>query len=275
MKGQETKIHPTAVIDPAAEIGRGCVIGPYVVIDAGVVLGEECHLGPHVYITGGTVLGPRNRIHAGAVLGDAPQDLKYAGAPTRLRIGADNTFRENVTVHRSNKMEADTTIGNGNLFMAGSHAGHNCEIGDLNILANGALLAGHVTLASRAFISGNCLVHQFCRVGRLAMMQGGSAISKDLPPFCVARGDNGIAGLNTVGLRRAGISAAERLALRRLFKVLFRREGGLAGAIVEARARFADAACTELIDFVAASRRGVCAATGKRNAGENEDGGDE
>jgi UDP-N-acetylglucosamine acyltransferase len=197
--------------------------------------------------------------------------LKYAQTPTRLRIGNDNQFREHTTVHRSNKLEEDTVIGDRNFFMAGSHVGHNCLIGSDNILANGALLAGHVTLTDRAFISGHCLVHQFCRIGRLAMMQGGSAISKDLPPFCIARGDNGIAGLNTVGLRRAGFRTEQRTELRRLFHVLFRSGMRLNVALTAARDTFPEPVAQEMIAFVADSRRGVCTATGKRPAPPHED----
>lgn len=263
-----SQIHPTAVVHPGAVLGDGCVVGPHAVVDGDVVLGPGCVVGPGAYVTGHTTLGARNRIHAGAVVGDAPQDFKYAGQPTRLRIGDDNVFREHVTVHRSNRLDEDTVVGNGNFFMASSHVGHNCHVGNQNILANGALLAGHVTLADRAFISGNCLVHQFCRIGRLAMMQGGSAISKDLPPFAVARGDNGMCGLNVVGLRRAGFDAAERLALRRLYHHLFRSPGRRAALLEEARTLFPSAACAEMVDFVAAARRGVCTDTGRASGSE-------
>ena len=265
------QIHPTAVIAPGAQLGPGCQVGPNVVIDAHVVVGPGCHLGPGVYLTGHTTLGARNRLHAGAVLGDAPQDVKYAGTPTRLRIGDDNLFREHVTIHRSNKIEEDTAIGDRNIFMAGSHVGHNCVLGSDNVLANGALLAGHVVLADRAFISGNCLVHQFCRIGRLAMMQGGAAISKDLPPFCVARGDNGMAGLNTVGMRRAGLGTEPRRELRRLFHVLFRSRMRLSLALAAARDTFPEPVAQEMIAFVAASRRGICAATGRRTRPETDE----
>jgi UDP-N-acetylglucosamine acyltransferase len=259
-------IHPTAVVDPAARIGPGCRIGPHAVIDGHVVLGPGCEVGPGAFITGHTSIGARNRIHAGAVLGDSPQDLKYDGAPTRLRIGDDNTFREHVTIHRSSRPDHDTVIGNGNLFMAGSHVGHNCHLGDHNILANGALLAGHVTLDHRAFISGNCLVHQFCRVGRLALMQGGAAISRDLPPFCIARGDNGIAGLNVIGLRRAGFKSEDRTTLRAAYRRLFRSRQPLASNLAAARSEFVHSdVAMELIEFVAAARRGVCRDTGSRN----------
>lgn len=258
----KTEIHPSAVVHPSAQLGQGVIVGPFAVIDEHVIVGDACRIGPHTHLTGHTILGKRNRVHSGAVIGDAPQDLKYTDAPTRLRIGDDNVFRENATVHRSNKLEEDTVIGDGNFFMVNCHIGHNCLIGSGNIIANGALIAGHVTLADRTFISGNCVIHQFCRVGRLAMMQGTAGISKDLPPFCVARGPNGMCGLNTVGLRRAGFSSEQRLALRRLYHHLFRTRDRLRVALESARAAFTDPACVELLDFVAASRRGIVRDTG-------------
>jgi UDP-N-acetylglucosamine acyltransferase len=258
-------IHPTAVIASGARLGSGCRVGPHVVIDPEVQVGDGCELGPGVYLTGSTQIGPRNRFHAGAVIGDAPQDAKYDGRPTRLIIGSDNVFREHVTVHRSNRDEEDTRIGDGNLFMAGSHVGHNCQIGHQNIVANGALLAGHVILADRAFISGTCLVHQHCRIGRLALMQGGAGISKDLPPFCVATGANEICGLNTIGLRRAGLDASERLALKRAYHRLFRSGQSPREALAAVRSEFGGLpAVTELVDFIAQSRRGVCSDTSFR-----------
>lgn len=262
------QIHPLASVHPGAQIGDGTVVGPFAVIDADVVLGTGCRVGPHVHITGHTLIGPNNRFHSGAVIGDAPQDFKYSGAPTRLRIGEGNVFREHCTVHRSAKLEEDTVIGDQNFFMASCHVGHNCQIGSHNIIANGALLAGHVSLRDRAFISGNCVVHQFCRIGRLALMQGGSGISKDLPPFCIARGDNGIAGLNVIGLRRAGFSPAQRLELRQLYHTLFRSRERRADALEHARRQFHDPVSIELLEFVASTHRGVCRDTGSRSGGE-------
>ncbi len=251
-------IHPTAVVHPRAQLDATVVVGPGAVIDAEVTVGPRCVIGPHVYLTGHTTLGADNRVHAGCVLGEAPQDLKYAGAATRLRIGDRNVFREHVTVHRSNTPEEDTVVGSDNFLMAHCHVGHNCRLGDRIILANGAALGGHVTVQDRAFISGNCLVHQFVRVGMLALMQGGSAISKDLPPFTVARGENAICGLNVVGLRRAGVSDRDRLELRRLYRFLFRSHRNLREAVVAARSRFMSELGQRLLDFIAASRRGVC-----------------
>jgi UDP-N-acetylglucosamine acyltransferase len=193
------------------------------------------------------------------VIGDAPQDLKFQGGPTRLRIGDHNVFREFVTVHRSNKMTEDTVIGSRNFLMAASHVGHNSQLGDQVILCNGALLAGHVTVEDRAFISGHCLVHQFTRIGTMALMQGGSGVSKDLPPFTIARGINAICGLNTVGLRRAGFTGEQRLELKRLYHALFRSGQKLSVALAAAKKEFASATARIMLDFVASAKRGVCA----------------
>ena len=251
-------IHPTAVIHPKAQVNPTVRVGPYAVIDEGVTVGPRCVVGPHVHLTGVTTIGAGNQFHAGAVIGDAPQDLKYHGAPTRLRVGDHNVFREHVTVHRSNKLEEDTVVGSNNFLMAHSHVGHNSILGDFIILANGALLGGHVTVQDRVFISGNCCVHQFVRVGALALMQGGACISQDLPPYTIARGDNGIAGLNTIGLRRAGLTNEQRLELRRLYHLLFRGGHKLADALARARAEFHSATARVLIEFAATTRRGLC-----------------
>ncbi len=259
-----TMIHPTAIIHPTAQVDATAEIGPFAVIDARVVVGPQCVIGPHVHLTGHTTIGARNRFHTGAVIGDAPQDIRYAGAPTGLRVGDDNQFREHVTIHRSNKLDEDTVIGSHNYFMAHCHVGHNCRIGDRVILANGATLGGHVVVQDRAFISGNCLVHQFVRVGMLALMQGGSAISLDLPPFTIARGDNGMCGLNVVGMRRAGFPAEQRLELRRLYHFLFRSGRRLRAAVAAAQGEFASDAARAVLEFVATTRRGLCADTGRR-----------
>ena len=256
-------IHPTAIIHPQAKLKATVRVGPGAVIDAGVELDADCVVGPHVYLTGLTTIGVGNRFHAGCVIGEAPQDLKYKDEPTRVRIGDYNVFREHATVHRSTHPDADTVIGSHNFFMVNSHVAHNCVVGDQVILANGALLGGHVVVQDRAFISGNCLVHQFCRVGTLALMQGGSAISTDLPPFTIAQRGNEICGLNAVGLRRAGFSAEQRLELKRLYHFLFRSERNLRDAVAEAQRKFTSPAAKVLLDFVAGAKRGVCADTSR------------
>lgn len=264
-------IHPTAIVHPGARLESSVSVGPYAVIDEHVSVGAGCRIGPHVHLTGHTTIGAGNTFHAGCVIGDAPQDLKYRGQPTRLRIGDNNVFREHVTVHRSATDAGETVVGSGNFLMAHCHVGHNALLGSRVIVANGALLGGHAEVQDRAFLSGNCLVHQYTRVGTLALMQGGSGISLDLPPFCVARGHNGISGLNVVGLRRAGIPAETRLELRGLYHALFRSGSKLRQAVAEARGRFQSPASRELIEFVAASRRGVCPDRGRAGQGHAEE----
>jgi UDP-N-acetylglucosamine acyltransferase len=257
-------IHATAVVHPRAQLDSTVTVGPYAVIDEGVELGPGCVVGPHVYLTGLTSVGAHNVFHAGCVIGDTPQDLKYQGAPSRLRIADHNVFREHVTAHRANSVAEDSIIGSHNFLMAHCHIAHNCQLGDHIVIANGALLGGHVMVQDRVFISGNCVVHQFCRVGTLAMMQGGSAISKDLPPFTVARhGLNTLCGLNSVGLRRAGLTTQERMELKRLYHTLFFRSQNLRETLAEARATFASPRTKALLDFVAQSKRGVCTPKGQ------------
>ena len=261
-------IHPTAVIHPKAKLDSTVRVGPHAVIDEDVQLGADCVIGPHVYLTGVTTIGARNQFHAGCVIGDAPQDLKYKGEPTRVRIGDENVFREHVTVNRATTAEGETIIGSNNYLTLHSHVGHNCHLGNHIILGGGALLAGHVTVQDRAVLSGNCMVHQFTRVGTLAMMQGGAGISKDLPPFTIATGINGICGLNVVGLRRAGFNSEQRLELKRLYRALFRSGENFRAALAEAQAGFSGAAAKTLLEFCAAAKRGVCRDGGAGRATE-------
>lgn len=260
-------IHPTAIIHPKAQLDPSVAVKPFAVIDEHVSLGANCVVGPHVHLTGHTSIGQGNVFHAGCVIGDAPQDLKYKGEPTRLVIGDQNVFREHITVHRSAKPGADTVIGSKNFLMANSHVGHNSHLGNEIIIANGALLGGHVTIDNRVFISGNCLVHQFVRIGTLALMQGGSAISKDLPPFTIARGDNGICGLNIIGLRRAGFSAEQRLELKKVYRALFRGGKVLRVALAAAKTEFTSEVAQTMLSFISASKRGVCVDVGEGGDG--------
>jgi UDP-N-acetylglucosamine acyltransferase len=251
-------IHPTAVIHPKAKLDSTVRVGPYSVIDEAVEIGPGCIIGPHVYITGVTTIGAENQFHAGAVIGDAPQDYKYDGAPTRLRIGDKNRFREHCTIQRATKPDGETVIGSNNFIMHHSHVGHNCVVKDHVILGGGAILAGHAEVHDRAFLSGNCLVHQFTRVGMLALMQGGAAISKDLPPFTIAFHENEICGLNIIGLRRAGFTPEQRLELKAAYRTLFRSGKNMRAAVAEAQSKFASGPARTLVDFVASSKRGVC-----------------
>jgi UDP-N-acetylglucosamine acyltransferase len=255
-------IHKTAIIHPKAKLDATVSVGPFAVIDEGVELGAHCVIGPHVYLTGNTKIGSHNRFHAGCVIGDAPQDSKYHGEPTRLRIGDHNVFREHFTAHRSTTLDGETVIGSHNFFMASSHVGHNTVVGSHVILANGVLLAGHTVVHDRAFLSGNCLVHQFCSVGTLAMMQGGAVVTQDLPPFTTAaHGVNKLCGLNVVGLRRAGFSPAQRLELKKIYHLIFRRKKNLASAIEEVQKKFSSPVAKAVVDFIVKSKRGVCTGT--------------
>ena len=252
-------IHPTAIISPKAKLDSSVQVGPYAIIDDGVELGAGCVVGPHVYLTGLLTVGVNNHFHAGCVIGDAPQDLKYDGTPTRVRIGDNNVFREHVTIHRATKPDGETIVGSNNLLMANVHVGHNSHVHDHVILANGVLLAGHVTIFDRAFLSGNAAVHQFVRVGTLAMMQGLSGVTQDLPPFAVSRAMNEMCGLNIVGMRRAGINAADRLEVKRLYRELFRSGKNLRTAVTEAQGKFVGDASKTMLTFIAESKRGVVA----------------
>lgn len=252
-------IHATAIIHQAATVHPSAEVGPYAVIDQDVEIGPECVIGPHVYITGIARIGPRNRFFAGCVIGEAPQDLKYKNEPTGIQIEADNVFRENVTIHRSSRPGEYTRLGSHNLLMAGAHVGHNCQVGDHVIMANGCMLGGYASIADRAFISGNCLVHQFVRVGTLAMMQGGSGVSKDLPPFTMSRDNNRICGLNVVGLRRAGFISTDRLQLKQLYRQIFRSGRNIKAAAKDALGKYPSPAAATFIEFILSSTRGVCA----------------
>jgi len=260
-------IHPTAVIHPQAKLGANVTVGPCAVIEAGVTLGDDCVVGPQVCLLGATTIGKGNRFHAGCVIGDTPVDVKYKGEPTRLRIGDHNIFREHVTVNCSNNLTEDTVIGSHNFLTPHAHVGHNVVIGDHVILGGGCFIAGHAIVQDRAFVSGCCLVHQFCRIGTLSMMQGGAAISKDLPPFTVATGVNELCGLNVVGLRRAGFSPAERMEIKRLYRALFRSGKNISEAVAAAQETFSTAGAKAMLEFVASSKRGVCVDT---SAGESE-----
>ena len=254
------RVHPSAVVHPQAVLADDVTVGPFAVLDAGVTLGRRCTVGPHVHLTGQLTAGEMNHFHTGCVIGDAPQHIGYAGEPTGVRIGDGNTFREYMTVHRG--MPADggvTTIGSGNLFMVNSHVAHDGRVGDRTVFANGAVIAGHVAVMDGAFLSGNTCVHQFVRIGRLAMLSGTSSISLDLPPFWIAQGFNTAQGVNVVGMRRAGIPNEQIMAVRRAFKAINR--GGLTIRAALEQVEAADGhlpAVRELVEFVRASKRGIC-----------------
>jgi UDP-N-acetylglucosamine acyltransferase len=251
-------IHPTAIVDPRAEIDAAANIGPYVVIDGPVRVGARTRVLAHAVLTGWTDIGTDNVIHPHATIGDAPQDNAYDGAETYVRIGNRNVIREHVQIHRGTKPGSATVMGDGNFAMATAHIGHNCHVGNRVILANGSMLGGHVEVEDEAFVSGNCVVHQFVRVGRLSLMRGLSRTSRDVPPFCIMDGTHTVRAINRVGLRRAGFTPPQIRALQTAYSRLFRHSRNLRSALAEIEAEPCTAEVRYLIDFIRASKRGVC-----------------
>ena len=268
-------IHPTAIIDPRAELDPSVVIGPYVVIEGPVVIGPRTRVLAGAYLTGATEIGADNVIHPHAVLGHEPQDLAYAGAPTGLRIGDRNVFREHSEVHRGTEAETRTEIGDGNFLMSRVHVAHNCRIGDRTIIATGAALGGHVIVEDDAFISGNCVVHQHCRAGRLSILRGLARASRDIPPFAMVTDPHTVRGLNRVGLERAGFDRERMRALNAAFRILFRVRTNLRLAMARVEAEISSPDVDYLLAFIRASRRGVAFGPGRdqrgRSAGEEAD----
>jgi UDP-N-acetylglucosamine acyltransferase len=268
-------IHPTAVVDPAATIDPTADVGAFVVVAGPVRVGPRTRIMPYAYLTGRTELGADNLVHPGAVLGEAPQDLAYRDAPTGLRIGDRNVFREHCEVHRATQPDTWTEIGDDNYFMTHAHVAHNCRVGNRTIMASGALLAGHVVLGDQAFVSGNAVVHQHVRVGRLAILRGLSRASRDVPPFAIMDGTHTVRGLNRVGLRRAGFDRTRIAALATAFRILFRVRTNLRQAIARVEAEVQSPDVEELLAFVRATRRGVAMGPPRRGAaevGEDEEG---
>lgn len=215
-------IHPTALVSSAATLAPDVEVGPCAIIEDGVQLGEGCRILAHAQILTGVVMGPRNIVDRGAVIGGDPQSLTFdRSVRSGVRIGTGNTFREHVTVHRSTRPGGETLIGDSNFLMAGCHIGHDSVLGSHNVIANAVLVAGHVTIGSRCFLGGGSVYHQFIRLGDLAMVQGNSAFSADVPPFSIGHEINLLAGLNTIGLRRAGVDSAARQELKRLYREVF------------------------------------------------------
>ncbi|HQR51660.1 MAG TPA: acyl-ACP--UDP-N-acetylglucosamine O-acyltransferase [Burkholderiales bacterium] len=251
-----TGIHPTAQIDPGADLGADVAVGPFAVIEGDVTIGDGCRIGAHAVIRRYTTLGPRCRVWEHAMLGGEPQDVSFHDQVSRLEIGADNLIREGATIHRATTAGGSTRIGDGNFLMANCHVAHDCKIGDRVIIANGALLAGHVSVADRAFISGNVVIHQFARVGTLAMVGGLARISQDCLPYMITEGSPaGARGLNLVGLRRAGFGVEQIRALKQAFRTLFRAGRSLQDALAELDA----SACAEVrsvAEFARATKRG-------------------
>jgi UDP-N-acetylglucosamine acyltransferase len=251
-------VHPTAVIDPEADLGENVQVGPYVVIDGPVRVGPGCILKAGAHLCGVLTMGEHNQVYSYAVLGEGPQHLKYAGEPTRLEIGDHNIFREHVTVHRGTTSSWVTRIGNHNFLMANSHIAHDCQVGNHCIIANGSLVAGHCVLGDGVCLSGNVAVHQYVRIGRLALMSGLSGTGMDVPPFMIQQRVNTVCGVNVIGMRRAGISSGAIDAVRKAFHILYRSDLLLSHSLPKIElelGQFSEIA--ELVGFIRASKRGI------------------
>jgi UDP-N-acetylglucosamine acyltransferase len=254
-------IHPTAVVDPSAKIPASCSIGPYCVVHAGVELGEYCELVSHVVLGGPSRFGDGNKIYPFAALGMDPQDITYAGEPTRLEIGEHNVIREYVTITRGTmKGGGVTRVGSHTLIMAYAHVGHDCSVGDHSMLVNAATLAGHVTVEEWAVVGALCPVHQYVRIGAHSYIGGGTTITQDVLPYSMtsAERDTHAYMLNRVGLQRRGFSPERIARLHHAFKVLLASKLNTSQAVEKLRAEVAQGDDVELLmKFIESSQRGI------------------
>ncbi len=251
-------IDPSARIAPEAELAPDVEVGPGAIIEGPSRIGPGTRILAHAYIGPYTTIGAGNLIGFGAVIGYEPQDYAFQGEESYTVIGDHNIIREYVTIHRGTKPGSSTRVGNHNFLMALSHLAHNAVVGNQVIVVNGALVGGYVEVGDRAFISGNCLIHQFCRVGTLALMRGGARTSRDVPPYSIVDGEHIVRGLNLVGLKRAGFTGAQITPLRQAFRLLFARRVNLSLALERVAAEVPPTPeVNHLLDFIRSSKRGV------------------
>src|ERR1700751_3135632 len=255
----EVQIHPTAIVDPKAEIGAGAIVGPYCVIGPNVAVGENCWLQHHVTLQGPTRAGAKNEFYAYCSIGQQTQDLKYAGEPTYLEIGDENTFREFVTVNRGTKSDGKTRVGSRGNFLAYSHIGHDCIVVNEVVFSNNGTLAGRVHVGDNAVMGGLTAVHQFCRIGRFAITGGCSKIVQDVPPFMIADGNPAeIRGINLVGLERKNFPPESVKLIKEAFRLIYRSKYNTRQAIEAMRKELPQTEeITEIIQFIEQSERGI------------------
>lgn len=267
-------IHPTAVIHPQAILGTGITVGPLAVIEGGAVLGDGCTVHAHAFVGGHVTLGKNCTVGHGAVLGGDPQDFAFKPqVRSRVIIGESNVIREHVTIHRGTAEGSETVVGDGCFLMAGAHLGHNVRLGNHVVIANNSLLGGHVEVGDRVFIGGGCVFHQHVRIGTLAICQGNSGFSADIPPFVIGSEVNIIAGLNVVGLRRAGLDPTQRAEVKRAFDLLFRSGRNVSQALEAAAGETWTASGRTFWNFVSgAKKRGLCGMAGGRRGRAKEAG---
>jgi UDP-N-acetylglucosamine acyltransferase len=264
-------IHPTAIVDSSIDLGAEVRIGPYVVIESGCVIGDYTEVRAHAVICQGSLIGPRNQIGYGAVIGAEPQDYGYKGGRSWVEIGSGNKIREYVTIHRASKEGTATSIGNDNFIMGGVHIGHDCDIGNATIMANNTLLGGYVQVEDGAFLGGATIVHQLTRIGSLAITRGGTRLGKDVPPYFMATDTNELSGINRIGLRRASFSHETRRAIQAAYEMLYRSNLNVSQALDELAKKFHIPEITHLIQFIRASKRGICReGLGHSRSGEEE-----
>lgn len=252
------KIDRTATLGVRVTLGAGVTVGPGAVIEDDAVIGARCEIGPQAFIGRYTEMGPDNRVGLAAQVGGEPQVIGWQPVASRAVLGAGNTIREYVSVHRAMKEGGETRIGDRCYLMGASHVAHDCRLGDEVIMANGALLGGHVEIGDNAFISGNCAVHQFVRIGRRVMVRGMTAVWKDVVPFVTLDQANTVRSLNNVGLRRAGFSREVMAELTAAFRAIFRSEHTVTEAVALLDAGNPCAEVREMLDFIRASKRGIC-----------------
>jgi UDP-N-acetylglucosamine acyltransferase len=262
-------IHPTAVIGKRVAISESVVVHAFAVIEDDVELGLDCEIGAHAVVKQFTKIGARNRIFEHAVIGGEPQDVKFKGERSFLEIGDDNLIREFCTFHRASGEDETTRIGSRNFFMVGVHVAHNCTIGDDNIFANDVALAGHIQIEDHVFLSNNVGAHQFVRMGRHAMVGGKSKIVQDVLPFFITDGFPArVRGVNSVGLRRAGLSVEARRALKDAYRILFRSAMPIEEVLVQLE-QVDDEHVSHLVSFIRGSKRGFTRADTTIDADEN------
>src|SRR3954453_2537160 len=255
----DSQIHATAVVDAGAEIGSGVVIGPYSVIGPEVIVGPDCWLQHHVTLCGPTRIGGGNKFYAYCSIGQQTQDLKYRGEPTYLEIGDENTFREFVTVNRSTTSEGKTRLGNGGNFLAYSHIGHDCVVGNNVVFSNNGTLAGHVQVGDNAVMGGLTAVHQFCRIGRFAITGGCSKIVQDVPPFMIADGNPAeIRGINLIGLERNGFAPEAVKRIKEAFQLIYLSNYNPRQAIDAIAKELPESdEISQIVEFIQQSERGI------------------
>lgn len=266
-------IHSTAVVESGARLGVGVKVGPFCYIQNDAQIGDGSELQSHVSVLAHTTLGRDCRVHAGAVLGGLPQDYGFKGDISYLRIGDACVFREGVTVNRGTKPGTVTVIGDRCMLMANAHCAHNTELGSDVTIANSTALAGYVTVGDRAFLSGSITIHQFVRIGRMAMLGLSAVLTKDVPPFCTVRPamENGVGGLNIVGMRRAGMSPQDRAAVKDAFRIIYRSGLNVRQAVEVLEQGVLTPLAAEMLAFIRGSRRGICATTIRRRADSRAD----